>query len=334
MPQSLSQRLANPKHLRIIFAGTPDFAAIALQQLITTAEEINISVVAVYTQPDRPAGRGRQLKASAVKDVALEHDINVYQPENFKSDDALQQLKALKADLMIVAAYGIILPLNVLTAPQLGCINIHASLLPRWRGAAPIQRAIAAGDTQTGITIMQMDEGLDTGDMLLTKTCDITATDTGSSLHDKLAILGAESLNEALALIQKGTVTATPQNNSLACYAHKLNKQEAFINWQQTAEEIALRVRAFNSWPVAQTYFNKKVVRIWQASTQIAQKNNASEGEITTINKDSIVVCCAKDELVITDIQLAGAKRMTVQALLNGRPDFFSIGQFFTNNNR
>jgi len=320
--------MPQPKPLRIIFAGTPDFAATALTALIEAAAEKNIDVIAVYTQPDRPAGRGRQLKASPVKDVALKHSIDVFQPDNFKQPEDLEQLKQLSADLMIVAAYGIILPLSVLTTPLLGCINIHASLLPRWRGAAPIQRAIAAGDAQTGITIMQMDEGLDTGDMLLTKTCEISQHDTGSSLHDKLAELGAKSLLEALEGLQCHTLKAVPQDNTHACYAHKLNKQEAFIDWQHSAIEIERQVRAFNSWPVAQTHFDNKVIRIWQASSQTATSDK-SAGEIITINKDAIVVSCAEGSLSITDLQLAGAKRMSVQALLNGRPDFFKTGQSF-----
>ena len=320
--------MPQPKPLRIIFAGTPDFAATALTALIEAATEKNIDVIAVYTQPDRPAGRGRQLKASPVKEVALEHAINVFQPDNFKQPEDLEELKQLNADLMIVAAYGIILPLSVLTTPHLGCINIHASLLPRWRGAAPIQRAIAAGDAQTGITIMQMDEGLDTGDMLLTKTCEISQHDTGSSLHDKLAALGAKSLLEALEKLQCHTLKAVPQDNTLACYAHKLNKQEAFINWQRSAIEIERQVRAFNSWPVAQTHFDNKIIRIWQASSQTTNSDKPV-GEIIAINKEAIVVSCAKGSLSITDLQLAGAKRMSVQALLNGRPDFFKTGQSF-----
>lgn len=324
------QNNSNP--LRIIFAGTPEFAACALRALIHHAAASNTQVVAVYSQPDRPAGRGRQLTASPVKEVALAQAIPVYQPDNFKHSDALEQLQQLNADLMVVAAYGIILPLSVLNIPRLGCINIHASLLPRWRGAAPIQRAIAAGDTETGITIMQMDEGLDSGDMLLCKKCPIEANDTGSSLHDKLALLGASSLLEAIELIQQNKIKAIPQNNKRACYAHKLNKQEAFINWQQSAAAIERQIRAFNSWPVAQSYFENKVIRLWQAKIQMPLPNtgvNSKPGEIVAVNKDSIIVACAQGYLAITEIQLAGAKRMTVQALLNGRPALFKTGQCF-----
>lgn len=322
------------KPLRIIFAGTPDFAATALDALIKNQNDLNVDVVAIYTQPDRPAGRGRQLKTSPVKELALEHSIPVYQPLNFKQQDDLNILNKLKPDLMIVAAYGIILPVDVLTTPSLGCINIHASLLPRWRGAAPIQRAIIAGDTQTGITIMQMDKGLDTGDMILNKTCNIDANDTSSSLHDKLATLGADAMQEALKLIQQHAIATTKQDDSQACYAHKLNKEEAFIDWQQNADDIARQVRAFNSWPVAQTHFDEKIIRIWQANvgsnTSLNNDAHKISGEILEINNDGIIVACGQDCIEIIDLQLSGAKRMSVKDLLNGRPDFFKVGQSFS----
>jgi len=313
--------------LRIIFAGTPEFAATALGALIDN----DFNVVATYTQPDRPAGRGRQLKASPVKELALKHDIPVYQPINFKHQQDVDDLKSINADLMIVAAYGLILPSTILTAPKHGCINIHASLLPRWRGAAPIQRAIIAGDAQTGITIMQMDKGLDTGDMLLTKIIEITEHDTGSSLHDKLADLGATATLEALTLLQENKFHPIKQDGTQACYAHKLNKKEAIISWQQTAEEIAKQVRAFNSWPVAQTHFKDKTIRIWQATPQEQTAATSSNtGEICSVTSEGIQVACQQSLLNITEVQLAGAKRMTVKALLNGKPDFFQIGQSFT----
>ncbi len=314
--------------LRIIFAGTPEFAATALDALIKN----NVDIIAAYTQPDRPAGRGRQLKASPVKELAVEHAIPVYQPSNFKQPEDIDNLKTLNADLMIVAAYGLILPVDVLTAPKLGCINIHASLLPRWRGAAPIQRAIIAGDNQTGITIMQMDKGLDTGDMLLAKSCDISTNDSGSSLHDKLAKLGAATIIEALALLQKNNLQAVKQDEAQACYAHKLSKEEALIDWQQSAEQIARQVRAFNSWPVAQTHFNNKTIRIWQATAKRSSDVDTTSvniGKISAVNKEGIQVLCQQGVLNITELQLAGAKRMTVKDLLNGKPDFFQIGQCF-----
>lgn len=327
--------MPNSHSLRVIFAGTPDFAASALDALIKNKKNTgnDIEVIAVYTQPDRPAGRGRQLKASPVKELALEHSIEVHQPLNFKQQDDLDTLKQLKPDLMIVAAYGIILPESVLNTPSLGCINIHASLLPRWRGAAPIQRAIISGDTQTGITIMQMDKGLDTGDMILKTTCDIDANDTGSSLHDKLAELGASTMLEALKLIQQEEITTTKQDDTQACYAHKLNKEEALIDWQQSAEQISQQVRAFNSWPVAQTHFDKKIIRIWQANisdgSSLSNSNNIA-GEILNVNKEGIIVGCGKGYIVIIELQLSGAKRMLVKDLLNGRPDFFKVGQSFS----
>ena len=321
--------MSSAKPLRVVFAGTPDFAATALDALIKNQQQTNIEVVAVYTQPDRPAGRGRQLKASPVKELALENGIDVYQPKNFKQDNDLATLKQLNSDLMIVAAYGIILPPTVLTTPHLGCLNIHASILPRWRGAAPIQRAIIAGDKQTGITIMQMDEGLDTGDMLLIKTCNIEQNDTGSVLHNRLAALGATAILEALSLLQSNSIKATHQDNGQACYAHKLTKEEAYIDWQQPALQIDRQVRAFNSWPVAQTHFNDKVVRIWQAHV-IERISNQPAGEIVEVTKESIIISCNDGCIAITDLQLAGSKRMSVQALLNGHPDMFKPGQIFS----
>ena len=326
---TMSNASSNTKPLRVIFAGTPDFAAMALDALIKNKDNVDVEVIAAYTQPDRPAGRGRQLKASPVKELAVKHSIAVHQPLNFKQQDDLDILSQLKPDLMIVAAYGIILPAEVLTIPTLGCINIHASLLPRWRGAAPIQRAIITGDTQTGITIMQMDEVLDTGDMMLKTNCDIAATDTGSSLHDKLAELGANTMLEAIKCIQQGNPPLIKQDNNQACYAHKLSKEEALIDWQQSAEQIHRQIRAFNSWPVAQTHFEKKIIRLWQANVSDTSSTNTI-GEILEITKNEIIVSCGQGRLAITDLQLSGAKRMSVNALLNGRPDFFKVGQIFS----
>jgi methionyl-tRNA formyltransferase len=259
--------------LRIIYAGTPDFSVAALQALIDSCHE----VVAVYTQPDRPAGRGRGLKASPVKEKALEYDIPVYQPESLRDKQAQAELQGLNADLMVVVAYGLLLPAAVLKIPRLGCINIHASLLPRWRGAAPIQRAILAGDKKTGITIMQMDEGLDTGDMLAVAECEVSADDTGSSLHDKLMILGAETLMSVLPAIAQHTQERVKQNDADACYAIKLNKAEAKINWSQSAEEIQRAIRAYNSWPVAYCTYDKNSkpsgLRLWQAEVIKAMLN-------------------------------------------------------------
>jgi len=310
------------KKTKIIFAGTPDFAAAGLRAIIDAGFE----VVAVYTQPDRPAGRGKKLTPSPVKVVALEYDIPVEQPLNFKQEDDLNQLKCYQADVMVVAAYGIILPESVLNAFPLGCINIHASLLPRWRGAAPIQRAIAAGDSETGITIMQMDEGLDTGDMLLKSTISITSEDTGASLHDKLAERGAALSVEALRNLEILQETAEKQDNSLANYAHKLSKQEAQINWQDDVSQIERNIRAYNSWPVAFTMIDEKVMKVWRA--QIANHDTDKKpGEIIQADVDGIVVQCGEGQLRITEAQLPNSRRMNVSEILNSKQDWFPVGK-------
>ena len=305
--------------LRIIYAGTPDFSVAALRALIESSHK----VIAVYTQPDRPAGRGRDLQMSPVKQEALMHEIPVYQPVSLKDEQAQQQLKALNADLVVVTAYGLLLPPEVLHAPRLGCINIHASLLPRWRGAAPIQRAILAGDKKTGITIMQMDEGLDTGDMLAVAECEISADDTGSSLHDKLMSLGAETLLSVLPGIADQTQQRVKQNDADACYASKLNKAEAKINWSQPAEEIERAIRAYNSWPVAYCEYEKNnkpaKLRLWQAQL-IENENNAAEsmpGKVIAESASGIDVATGEGVLRITELQAEGKRRMSVSDFLN-----------------
>ncbi len=310
--------------LRIIYAGTPDFSVAALQALIKSSHE----VVAVYTQPDRPAGRGRGCKASPVKEKAMQHNIPVYQPVSLKDEQTRAQLKALHADLMIVTAYGLLLPAEVLKIPRLGCINIHASLLPRWRGAAPIQRAILAGDNQTGITIMQMDEGLDTGDMLAVAECEITAEDTGSSLHDKLMKLGAETLMSVLpAIAEQGAdnqvLNRVKQNDDNACYAAKLNKAEAKINWSLSAEEIQRAVRAYNSWPVAYCAYEKNSkpssLRLWQA--EVMKKGVSSvdllPGQVIAESAKGIDVVTGEGLLRITQLQPEGKRKMLAVDFLN-----------------
>lgn len=307
--------------LKIIFAGTPDFSVAPLKALIDSQHE----VVAVYTQPDRPAGRGRKLTPSPVKACALEHGIEVYQPEKLKNVEDQQPLIDLNADLMVVVAYGIILPQEILGAPRLGCINIHASLLPRWRGAAPIQRAILAGDTQTGITIMQMDVGLDTGDMLLKSHCDIAADDTGSSLHDKLAALGAEALIDALPAIINQTIPAEKQDDAQANYAHKLQKSEALIDWSKPAIELQRQVNAFNAWPVAQTPIEVKgkmqMLRIWRAqaadASTGASPSGAHPGKVIACEKQGIDVATGEGILRLLKIQMPGKKPMDVAAFVN-----------------
>lgn len=305
--------------LKIIFAGTPDFSVPPLKALIDSPHE----VVAVYTQPDRPAGRGRKLTPSPVKACALEHDIPVYQPEKLRQPEDQQPLIDLQADLMVVVAYGIILPKVILDAPRLGCFNIHASLLPRWRGAAPIQRSILAGDAETGITIMQMDVGLDTGDMLLKKICPIADDDTGSSLHDRLSIMGAETLMDILPAIASGKLQPEKQDDSLANYAEKLQKAEAIIDWTKSAGEIKAQINAFNAWPVAQTPVDLKqdgtvqMMRIWQAQLTDGTVGNESPGKVLNCNKQGIDIATGDGVLRLMKIQMPGKKPMDVPAFVN-----------------
>jgi len=314
-----SQHASRHPSLRIIFAGTPDFAAVALAALIDTPHE----VLAVYTQPDRPAGRGRKLKPSPVKQLALQHQLPVLQPVSLKTAESIEEFRAIEADVMVVAAYGLLLPPEVLQIPRYGCLNIHASLLPRWRGAAPIQRAILAGDTQSGITIMQMDAGLDTGAMLLKKSCPIRQEDTSASLHGRLAALGALAIVEALN--QLSDLKALPQDESQVTYASKLSKTEALIDWHSSAEDLARRVRAFNSWPVAQTTVNGQTLRIWTAQPLTEQTKDAA-GTVIRSEKQGIDVACGNGVLRITRLQPAGSKPMDLAAFLNGRPDMLAPG--------
>ncbi len=309
--------------MKIIFAGTPDFSATALTSLLENPAH---QVIAVFTQPDRPAGRGRKLTASPVKELALLHHIPVYQPQSLKQAEDQEIIEKLNADIMVVVAYGVILPKKVLATPLYGCINIHASLLPRWRGAAPIQRAILAGDQQTGITIMQMDEGLDTGDMLLTKTLEIGDNESAEKLHDRLAILGAQALTEALTKLAGHQLAANKQQNDLATYAHKLNKQEAKVDWCDDAKMIKQKVNAFNSWPVAYCFDEKDKeqkfpIRIWQANTVDENKdggiNEVLTGQVVDESKQGIVVKCGKGYLVITELQMANKKRTLSKDFIN-----------------
>ena len=311
--------------LNIIFAGTPDFAATVLQSILGSRH----NVVACYTQPDRPAGRGRKLTPSPVKALAQEHDIPVHQPLNFKQAEDVAQLAALNADLMVVVAYGLILPKSVLDAPRLGCVNVHASILPRWRGAAPIQRAIAAGDNESGVTIMQMDVGLDTGDMLLKEFTSISADDTGGSLHDRLAEIGGKAILDTLELIAAGNAQAEPQDDSLATYAHKLSKEEGKLDWSGSAYELHNLVRAFNPWPVAHTELDGNTLRVWQS--QVLEQSPAAEpGTLIAVNKDSLDVATGNGILRVSELQLPGAKRLPVSAILNSKADWFPLGARFT----
>jgi len=312
--------------LRIIFAGTPEFAATSLDALIQSEHQI----VAVYTQPDRPAGRGRKLTPSPVKVVAQQAGITVCQPHNLKGADDQAQLAQFEADLMIVAAYGLLLPQAVLETPRLGCINIHASLLPRWRGAAPIHRALLAGDSETGITIMQMDAGLDTGDMLLKRCCPIAADDTSGSLHDRLAELGAEALLAALEQLQRGTLSAEPQDGTQANYAHKLTKHEGEIDWSRSASELERQVRGLNPWPVAYSELQGERVRIWSAEA-LAQPSEQPPGTLINADRDGLHVATGKGVLSITRLQLPNARQLDAADLLNARQDLFRAGNRFGN---
>lgn len=311
--------------LRIIFAGTPEFAAEHLTALLGSRHQI----IAVYSQPDRPAGRGKKLSASPVKEVALAHEIPVYQPLNFKSSEAVAELAALNADLMVVVAYGLILPKIVLETPRLGCINVHASILPRWRGAAPIQRAIEAGDSETGVTIMQMDVGLDTGDMLIKAFCPILNDDTGGSLHDKLISVGTPALLDALEQIAASTLNPEKQDDSQSNYAPKLNKEEAALNWQLSGLELERKVRAFNPFPVAHTKpagtGDDQRIRVWAAKVS-DKTTSATPGSITQISEDGLWVACAQGQLILEQIQLPGKKAMSVGEILRGHPDLFKVG--------
>ncbi len=314
--------------LRLIFAGTPEFAAIHLDALLAAGEH---EVVAVYSQPDRPAGRGKKLQASPVKQRAVAAGIPVYQPNNFRDAADREQLAALNADLMVVVAYGLILPRAVLDTPRLGCINVHASLLPRWRGAAPIQRAIAAGDSETGVTIMQMDEGLDTGAMLLKSHCAIADEDTAASLHDKLAALGGPALNEALQRLAAGNIVGEVQDDSLSCYAAKIDKAEGAIDWNLHAAELARRVRAFNPFPGCYSELDGERIKVWNASADTAASadSGAEPGTIVSADGDGIVVCCGHGSLRLTELQLPGARRLAARDILNARAALFAPGARF-----
>jgi len=290
--------------LRVIYAGTPQFAVPALEALHAHPD---VEVVGVYTQPDRPAGRGQKLTPSPVKQFALAHDLPVYQPRTLRDAEAQSELAALKPDLMVVAAYGLILPPIILETPRLGAINIHASILPRWRGAAPINRAIEAGDVETGITIMQMAEGLDTGDMLSIEKTPITSADTAQTLHDRLSDMGGELLMKTLPSIIDGSVQPVPQDDAQATYAAKLGKAEAEIDWRESAELIARRVRAFNPWPGAVTAWNGNMLKIWTAEPV---KASGAPGVVTTVDSEGFVVATGDGGLRVRSCQRAGGRRV------------------------
>ncbi|MHA6491777.1 methionyl-tRNA formyltransferase [Pseudomonas borbori] len=309
--------------LRIVFAGTPEFAAEHLKALLATPHRI----VAVYTQPDRPAGRGQKLSPSPVKQLAAQHGIAVYQPQTLRDPAAQAELAALDADLMVVVAYGLILPQVVLDIPRLGCINSHASLLPRWRGAAPIQRAIEAGDTESGVTVMQMEAGLDTGPMLLKARTPITPDDTGGSLHDRLARLGPQAVIDAIDGLAAATLMGEAQDDSLATYAHKLNKEEARIDWTRPAVELERLIRAFNPWPICHSSLNEAPLKVLAALHVDGHENGPGQaGEILAASKDGLIVACGEGALCLTRLQLPGGKPLNFADLYNSRREQFAVG--------
>ncbi|MNQ40852.1 Methionyl-tRNA formyltransferase [compost metagenome] len=305
--------------LRIVFAGTPEFAAEHLRALLDSPHQL----VAVYSQPDRPAGRGQKLAASPVKQLALQHQIAVLQPQSLRDPAAQAELAALAPDLLVVVAYGLILPQAVLDIPRLGCINSHASLLPRWRGAAPIQRAIEAGDPESGVTVMQMEAGLDTGPMLLKVRTPIAADDTGGSLHDRLASLGPQAVLQAIAGLAAGTLMGEVQDDSLATYAHKLNKDEARLDWTRPAVELERLIRAFHPWPICHSTLNGAALKVHAAELG---EGSGAPGSLLAADKQGLTVACGQGALRLTRLQLPGGKALDFRELYNSRREQFAVG--------
>lgn len=309
--------------MKIVFMGTPDFAAVALEAIIKAGHEVSC----VVTQPDKPKGRGKEMQYPPVKECALRYGLPVLQPVKIKTAEAIEALRQYEADIYIVAAFGQILSQEILDIPQYGCVNIHASLLPKYRGAAPIQWAILEGETETGITVMQMNAGLDTGDMLTKKTVQITAADTGESLHDKLSRAGAELIVETLPLIEQGKITPQTQDDTQSSYARMLNKSMGCIDWNKSAVEIERQIRALNSWPSAYTTYRDKTMKLWEARVEtikdageqgVSEDKAAEAGQIAAVEKDCVKVMTGDGLLCITSVQLAGKKRMAVKEFLLG----------------
>ncbi len=313
--------MANPS-LKVIFAGTPEFAAVALESLLLSGHE----VLAVYTQPDRPAGRGLKLTPSPVKQLALQHSLSVHQPKSLKDDHEKKILADFHADVMVVAAYGMLLPADVLNIPRLGCVNIHPSLLPRWRGAAPIQRTIYAGDTETGVTIMQMDEGLDTGPILYQMHYPLSGVETSAFLHDELAKVGAHALVTTLDLLAQGCLTPQPQDNAQTTYAQKISKEEALIDWMRPAIELEHEIRAFNPWPIAYTSWHQQSLRIWEAKA-LDQDHHAEPRTILKASRDGIDIATGKGVLRLLQLQLPGGKALSVADFYNARKNDLVVGE-------
>ncbi|WP_026293094.1 methionyl-tRNA formyltransferase [Rudaea cellulosilytica] len=304
--------------MRLVFAGTPDFAVPHL----AACRRDGVEIAAVYTQPDRPAGRGRKLTPSPVKQAALDLGLAVEQPENFKDAATRARLAAYAPDLMVVVAYGLILSRKVLAIPPRGCWNVHASLLPRWRGAAPIQRAILAGDTETGVCLMQMEAGLDTGLVLLRRAIPIAPEDTGGSLHDKLAALGAGLLGAGLdRVLRDQAIPVTPQSEDGVTYAHKLDKAEARLDWNEPAAALERKVRAFDPWPVAEAVVASETLRVWRAQTRERGSADAPPGSIVAASRDGIDIACADGVLRLLEVQRAGGRRIAAADYLNARPE-------------
>ena len=310
--------------LRIVFAGTPQFAAASLEALINSRHQ----VVAVYTQPDRPAGRGKKLTPSPVKRLAQETGIPVCQPPSLKSDDEQKTLEHFNADLMVVVAYGLLLPQSILDTPKLGCINVHASLLPRWRGAAPIERALMAGDRETGITIMQMDVGLDTGDMLVKTRCPIHDHDTAGTLHDRLLSQSGDALLQAIEQLADGSAQPQPQNHDQACYAHKLLKADRELDWNQSAEQLSRQIRGLNPSRVAFSYLSGQRIGIWNAQ-YYSNSSEGQPGQLLGADNQGLLVATGGGVLQLTHLQLPGGKQLPVSELLKSRQDLFRAGNQF-----
>ena len=311
--------------LRILFAGTPEFAATHLRHLLASHHQL----IGVYTQPDRPAGRGKKLTASAVKQVALANDLPLFQPASLKSAEEQTLLASHNADVMVVVAYGLLLPKAVLAAPKYGCLNVHGSLLPRWRGAAPIQRAVAAGDAQSGITIMQMDEGLDTGDMLVKAHYDLKPDETSASLHDKLMALGPPALLKALDQLQNNQLKPVTQDDSQATYAAKIAKEEAQIDWQHSPKEIERAIRAYNPFPVAYSFYRGERIKVYGAHVLANAASQAPAGTVLRFDEQGLVVQCGGGTLAIKQLQLPGKKAMDIAAIYNGNRERFVVGECF-----
>lgn len=306
--------------LKIVFAGTPDFAAQHLKALLNSSHR----VVAVYTQPDRPAGRGKKLQPSPVKQLALEAELPVIQPQSLKQEEAQTELSSIDFDIMVVVAYGLILPKVVLDIPRLGCLNVHGSILPKWRGAAPIQRSIWAGDNETGVTIMQMDVGLDTGDMLLKKYLPIEANDTSASMYDKLAVLGPIGLVETLDNLD--SLSPEAQDNKFASYASKLEKSEGLLNWQQSAQQLDRNIRAFNPWPGTWCEIEGKNIKVWEAVIE-EETSTLPPGTIVSVDKSGVSIQTGTNILKLIRLQIPGKKQQPFADILNAKPSWFVEGQ-------